>query len=157
MSGIGLRPDRPYPASCSNFNQLGIRVPFIVVSPFAKPHYVSHTVGDHASLLALIEQRFLTVNGVTQHLTKRDQYENPLLDMFDFNHSPSLGTTIGTAAPPAPVGVSNQCLYHNSWLATGLSFNARIVGNPLPWESLQLLVTQEFVKSAIHKADLSGL
>jgi len=100
VSGIGLRPDRPYPASCSNFNQLGIRVPFIVVSPFAKPHYVSHTVGDHASLLALIEQRFLTVNGVTQHLTKRDQYANPLLDMFDFNHSPSLGTTIGTAAPP---------------------------------------------------------
>ena len=47
-------PFGPYPAECANFNQLGFRVPFIAVSPFAKPHYVSHTVGDHASMLALI-------------------------------------------------------------------------------------------------------
>src|SRR5262249_24703 len=50
----------PYPDGCANFNQLGIRVPFIAVSPFSKPHYVSHAIGDHTSLLALIERRFLT-------------------------------------------------------------------------------------------------
>lgn len=94
-------PTGPYPAQCANFNQLGVRVPFIVVSPFSKPKYVSHTVGDHTSLLALIERRFLTINGVTQHLTKRDQYANPLLDLFDFDHSPSLNTPVGQAAPPA--------------------------------------------------------
>jgi phospholipase C len=93
-------PTGPYPAQCANFNQLGIRVPFIAVSPFSKPNYVSHTVGDHTSLLALIERRFLTFNGVTQHLTKRDAYANPLEDMFDFNHSPSLNITITRAAPP---------------------------------------------------------
>jgi phospholipase C len=93
-------PTGPYPAQCANFNQLGIRIPFIVVSPFSKQHYVSHAVGDHTSMLALIERRFLTVNGVKYHLTKRDGYANPLEDMFDFTHSPSLNTPIGQALPP---------------------------------------------------------
>lgn len=94
-------PTGPYPAQCANFNQLGIRVPLIAVSPFSKPDYVSHTVGDHTSLLALIEKRFLTIGDVTQHLTKRDEYANPLLDMFDFNASPSMNTPVFVAAPPA--------------------------------------------------------
>jgi phospholipase C len=93
-------PTGPYPAECANFNQLGIRVPFIAVSPFSKAHYVSHTVGDHTSLLALIERRFLTFNGVTVHLTNRDEYANPLEDMFDFTHSPSLQAPVGPGSPP---------------------------------------------------------
>ncbi|MBV9182568.1 MAG: hypothetical protein JO356_14750 [Acidobacteria bacterium] len=98
---MALDPTGPYPAQCANFNQLGSRVPFIAVSPFSKRHYVSHTVGDHTSLLALIERRFLTVNGVTAHLTARDKFANPLEDLFDFDHSPSLHTPIGHASPPA--------------------------------------------------------
>ena len=93
-------PTGPYPAQCANFNQLGIRIPFIAISPFSKPHYVSHTVGDHTSMLALIELRFLTINGVRYYLTKRDEYANPMEDMFDFTHSPSLNTPIGQALPP---------------------------------------------------------
>src|SRR6184192_1658302 len=57
----GFTATGPYPANCANFNQLGFRVPFIAVSPFSKPHYVSHTVADHTSLLALIEKRFLSL------------------------------------------------------------------------------------------------
>src|SRR5207245_736209 len=30
-------------------------------SPFSKPHYVSHTIGDHTSMLAFIEKRFLSM------------------------------------------------------------------------------------------------
>ena len=101
---LALDPTGPYPAMCAAFDQLGIRVPFIAVSPFSKPAYVSHSVGDHASLLALIERRFLTINGVRLHLTKRDQFADPLEDMFDFNHSPSLTTAVGLALPP-----SNDC------------------------------------------------
>ena len=93
-------PTGPYPAQCANFNQLGIRIPFIAVSPFSKQHYVSHAVGDHASMLALIERRFLKINGVRYYLTKRDEYANPLEDMFDFTHSPSLNTQVGQAVPP---------------------------------------------------------
>src|SRR6202140_634479 len=101
---LASNPTGPYPAQCANFNQLGIRIPFIAVSPFAKQHYVSHVVGDHTSMLALIERRFLTINGVRYYLTKRDEYANPLEDMFDFTHSPSLNTPVGQALPP-----SNDC------------------------------------------------
>jgi hypothetical protein len=33
-------------------------------------------------------------------LTSRDQFADPLEDMFDFNHSPSLNTPVGVALPP---------------------------------------------------------
>jgi phospholipase C len=70
------------------------------VSPFSKPSYVSHTVGDHTSLLALIEKRFLNSSGTPLHLTKRDASANDLESMFDFTHSPSLNTAVGQAQPP---------------------------------------------------------
>jgi phospholipase C len=68
------------------------------VSPFSKPHYASHTVGDHTALLALIEKRFLSAGGTTQHLTARDANSNTLEALFDFDNSPSLNTQL----PPAP-------------------------------------------------------
>ena len=37
-----------------------VRTLRLAVSAFSKPHYVSHVVGDHTSLLALIEKRFMT-------------------------------------------------------------------------------------------------
>jgi hypothetical protein len=72
------------------------------VSPFSKRSYVSHTVGDRTSLLALIEKRFLSVDDDERlHLTRRDQHANTLEDLFDFDNSPSLNTPVGAAAPPA--------------------------------------------------------
>jgi phospholipase C len=92
-----VQPNEVYPSFCANFNQLGFRVPLIAVAPFSKPHYVSHTVGDHTSLLAIIEQRFLRRGDWRPHLTARDQYASTLSDMFDFDHSPSLNVSIPTA------------------------------------------------------------
>ncbi|MFI5367212.1 MAG: alkaline phosphatase family protein [Candidatus Binatia bacterium] len=92
-------PTGTYPSNCPAFDQLGFRVPFIAISPFAKKKYVSHTVGDHTSLLALIEKRFLPSGS---HLTERDAAANDLEDMFDFTKSPSLKTKFKVAAP-APV------------------------------------------------------
>ena len=87
----------PYPAECASFDQLGVRVPFIAVSPFAKSHYVSHSIGDHTSLLALIEKRFLG----NAHMTARDAAADTLEDMFDFDNSPSANLTIPTAPLPS--------------------------------------------------------
>jgi phospholipase C len=100
---LGAAPTGAFPESCASFDQLGFRVPFVAVSPFSKPHYVSHTNGDHTSLLALIEKRFLATgdDGKPLHLTKRDEHANPLEDLFDFDRAPSLGTTLTQAAPPA--------------------------------------------------------
>src|SRR5262245_564934 len=36
----------PYPADCAKFDQYGVRLPFIAISPFSKPQYVSHAVAD---------------------------------------------------------------------------------------------------------------
>lgn len=99
---LAENPTGPYPAECPKFDQLGVRVPFIVVSPFAKPQYVSHTVADHTSILAFIETAFLSAGpGGRQHLTRRDGQASNLLDMFDFDRAPSLHTPVGRAAPPA--------------------------------------------------------
>jgi len=63
------------------FDHYGVRVPFVVVSPFSKPHFVSHRVSDHSSIPALIEHRFNL-----PPLTQRDAKANPLLEYFDFAH-----------------------------------------------------------------------
>ena len=101
---FAANPTGPFPLACASFDQLGFRVPFIAVSPFAKPHYVSHAVSDHTSVLALIERRFMVPfnrdGDDHPHLTHRDQFADTLEDMFDFENSPSRNTTVGTAAPP---------------------------------------------------------
>ena len=99
---LAQNPAGQYPENCASFDQLGFRVPFLVVSPFARPHYVSHTVADHTSILAFIEQRFLSGNGGTrQHLTRRDQYADTLEDLFDFENAPSLDVSVSEAQGPA--------------------------------------------------------
>jgi phospholipase C len=79
-------------------------VPFIAVSPFSKRHYASHTVGDHTSILRLIELRFLAGknSNLRDHLTARDQGANRLFDLFDFVHKPSANVDL-TQIPSAPV------------------------------------------------------
>ena len=89
-------PNGPFPLSCASFDQLGFRVPLLVVSPFAKSHYVSHTIGDHGSILAFIEARFLA----RAHLTMRDQNADALMDLFDFDNAPSLKTSLTQAQLP---------------------------------------------------------
>lgn len=102
-------PTGPYPEDCATFDQLGVRVPFLAVSPFSKQHYVSHTIGDHTSILAFIEKRFLTFPSgqdsqggdfIRLHLTQRDLHANSLEDLFDFDESPSFNTPISPLAGP---------------------------------------------------------
>lgn len=107
----GFSATGPLPAGCATFNQLGVRVPLMAVSPFAKPHYVSHHVSDHTSLLALIERRFLRPDpnaaddeGQTPHLTARDAHAYPLEDLFNFDESPSRNAPVNPslAVPASP-------------------------------------------------------
>jgi phospholipase C len=102
---LAADPTGPFPAQCIGFNQAGVRVPFLAVSPFAKRKYVSHAVADHTSILAFIETAMLPPapghHHRRQHLTERDGNADNLLDMFDFERAPSRNTAVGTAAPPA--------------------------------------------------------
>jgi phospholipase C len=73
-----------------DFTGLGIRVPAIVISPYAKKHYVSHTVYEFGSVLKLIEQAFNVPSlGVT------DVRANSMLDAFDFTRPARPFRTIG--------------------------------------------------------------
>lgn len=65
------------------FNQYGVRVPFITVSPYAKKGYVSHKLYDHTSITRFIETKFKL-----PALSWRDANADPLLDVFDFKHPP---------------------------------------------------------------------
>jgi phospholipase C len=62
---------------------LGPRVPLLIVSPYAKAGYVSHTVYDHTSILKFIETRY----GLPA-LTSRDAAASNMLDSFDFTKAP---------------------------------------------------------------------
>lgn len=95
-------PTGPFPSECASFDQFGVRVPFIAVSPFAKPAYVSHVARDHTAMLALIEKRFMPRPGYPPaHLTRRDLHAASLEDMFDFDTAPSLYAKVGAARAPA--------------------------------------------------------
>ncbi|MCA1841990.1 MAG: hypothetical protein LC792_02125, partial [Actinobacteria bacterium] len=87
------------------FDRYGFRVPAAVVSPYSKPHFVSHVVHDHTSILRFIEVRF----GLPS-LTNRDAQADPMLEFFDFSQ-PSFTTP--PAVPDAPVDqkrlASDQC------------------------------------------------
>jgi len=63
-----------------HFDRYGIRVPFVVVSPYSRKHYVSHRVYDHGSILRFIETRF-----DLPALTRRDANADPLLRLFKFS------------------------------------------------------------------------
>jgi phospholipase C len=62
---------------------LGFRVPLIVVSPYAKPGYVSHVTHESSGFLTYIEENF----GL-RSLGSRDARANDLSDCFDYNQPP---------------------------------------------------------------------
>lgn len=72
----------PGGANC-DFNYTGFRVPLIVISPFTKKNYMSHTVADYTAMLKLIETRF----GIPP-LTKRDAAQMDMTEFLDFNNVP---------------------------------------------------------------------
>jgi phospholipase C len=74
-----LKPTDPV----AGFDQLGMRVPMMLVSPFAKEHYVAHHVYDHTSIVRFVEARF-----VMPALSNRDANAEAPWEMFDFERAP---------------------------------------------------------------------
>jgi phospholipase C len=54
-------------------------VPLLIVSPYARPGYISHTPYEFSSLLRFAEVRFKL-----PPLTDRDRVANDMRDSFDF-------------------------------------------------------------------------
>ena len=87
-----------------DFNQSGFRVPMVVVSPWVRPGFVSHTARDYTSILRLIEDTFKVPS-----LTLRDANADNMMEFFDFSAGPRLLTP--PALPPQPTnGTCNNNL-----------------------------------------------
>jgi phospholipase C len=61
----------------------GIRVPMLLISPYARDGFVSQELGEFSSVL-----RFIEDNWGLSKLTKRDRRATPLLSAFDFTQEP---------------------------------------------------------------------
>ena len=90
----------------------GPRVPLMIVSPYAKSGYISHTFYEYSSFLKLVEERF----GLPP-LTGRDSQVADMLDSFDFSQTQpplilpirncSPASTTALKFPSQPVGVNS--------------------------------------------------
>jgi phospholipase C len=79
----------------------GFRVPMVVISPYAKPAYISHVTHDFGSILKFIENTYdlppiSTDNGGYADSNAPDD----LSDIFNFNQTPLAFQTIAQLAPP---------------------------------------------------------
>jgi hypothetical protein len=56
----------------------------LIISPYAKPGYISHTTYEHSSIVRFIEETFGLPN-----LGNRDTTANDTMDSFDFSQNPN--------------------------------------------------------------------
>jgi phospholipase C len=97
----GITPDTGGGPAYTGFRQYGFRVPCAIVSPWARPGYVSHQVFDHTSICALVAAKWNL-----PAMTRRDANAHNMLDMLDlsqpaFRHPPRLARPLLAARPGA--------------------------------------------------------
>jgi len=78
--------DHVPPSSIRNSYEYGLRVPLIVISPFAKAAYISHVNHDFGSILRFVETTFSL--GFIDGQQYADARADDLSDCFDFNQRP---------------------------------------------------------------------
>ncbi len=94
--------DHVAPPSADAFG-FGPRVPFVIISPYARSGYVSHTMYEFASILKFAEEDFSLSS-----LAPRDTVANDMLDSFDFTQSPRPPLVLSTHSCPASTYVSTR-------------------------------------------------
>jgi len=92
--------DRPPEAGGAfRYDRYGFRVPAVIVSPYARPDYVSHAVRDHTAILKLIQRKWNL-----PPLTARDRGADDLLDAIDLTSPPAFATP--PDLPPAALAAA---------------------------------------------------
>lgn len=98
----GDNPNYGYNTYGFTFNQYGVRTPAVVISPLIPAGTVTHTVYDHTSVLATIEQLF----GLSA-LTQRDANANNLVDLLSLS-TPRTDCPTSLASPSPLVFAKKQ-------------------------------------------------
>ena len=71
----------PEPPAYVDYDGLGLRLPLLIVSPYAKQGYVSHVHYEHGSILKFVEDQF----GLGRLSASDTRAKSPEKDCFDFN------------------------------------------------------------------------
>jgi phospholipase C len=87
------------------FARYGIRVPSIVVSPYARPGVITSVLHDHTSVLAMVERKWNL-----PALTYRDANANDLTDFLDMSALAAGQPTLPTLPKLAPPGDTSSRL-----------------------------------------------
>jgi phospholipase C len=74
---------------------LGPRVPLLIISPYAKSGFISHTQYEFSSFLTLVETRFNL-----KPLTERDSKANSMVDSFNFDQQALPALTLSQRTCP---------------------------------------------------------
>ena len=75
---------RSRPPKYVDYDGLGMRIPMLIISPYAKQGYVSHVHYEHGSILRFIEDQFHL-----KRLAASDRRAiSPAKDAFDFTKPP---------------------------------------------------------------------
>jgi phospholipase C len=84
-----VKPPRQYGGDAQHPYGMGMRLPLLIISPYAKPGFILHDVAEQASIARFIER----VVGSTQTLhdldpAAQDAQANDLMGAFDFTQAP---------------------------------------------------------------------
>ena len=89
-SGVCGQPSNGSPASRCGY---GPRLPFLVISPWAKKNFIDHTLTDQTSSIRFIEENW-GLESIDQFETPKgqgsfDQLAGTVMNMFDFDGKPN--------------------------------------------------------------------
>ncbi len=117
----------PPPHRDANGN--GFRVPALLVSPYARRHFIDHTTLDFTSILAFIER-----NWNLRPLTRLDATSQSIGGAFDFNQSPRPAAFIPlsrSGSPAHATTVRDLALYSLYGIGALLAVGFLLVANGL--------------------------
>jgi phospholipase C len=105
---------------------LGLRVPALLISPYATPGLVNHAQLDSASVL-----RFIETNWSLAPLTSRDRDATDMGTAFSFGHSPRPATILGTSTSGPVAPIPNRTVIYGIYLLAALA-----VAGVVAWAAL---------------------
>ena len=106
-----------------DFGQMGLRIPAVAVSPYARRGHVDHSIYGFESILKMIRYRY----GLAP-LTPRDLFANNIAASFDFESKPNYEVP---DLPSPPEVISSLCPGAPVANSSGIGLDDGLLGAPL--------------------------